>query len=65
MKKEKTPSVVNRHDIQGIVASGYDHLDCSRFVILEIKDADATRSWLGRIAGLIRNALHPGDNKTR
>ena len=42
----KTSTVVNREDIQGIVASGYDHLDYSRFVFLEIKDPDATRKWL-------------------
>jgi len=58
-----TPRVVNREDIQGIVASGYDHLDYSRFVFLEIKDPGATRKWLTSIVPLITNARHPGDNK--
>jgi len=55
--------VVNREDIQGIVASGYDHLDYSRFVFLAIKDPDATRKWLAGIVPQITNARHPGDNK--
>jgi Dyp-type peroxidase family len=58
-----TPRIVNREDIQGIVASGYDHLDYSRFVLLEIKDSDATRQWLAAIVPQITNARHPGDNK--
>lgn len=58
-----TPRVVNREDIQGIVASGYDHLDYSRFVLLEIRDPDATRQWLAGIVSRITNARHPGDNK--
>ncbi|MGO9604397.1 MAG: Dyp-type peroxidase [Candidatus Binataceae bacterium] len=63
MRREETPERVNREDIQGIVASGYDHLDYSRFVFLEIKDPDATRKWLASIVPKITNALHPGDNK--
>lgn len=58
-----TSRPVSREDIQGIVASGYDHLDYSRFVFLEVKDPDATRKWLASIVPLITNALHPGDNK--
>ena len=59
----KTRELVNREDIQGIVASGYDHLDYSRFVFLEIKDPNATRKWLASILPRITNARHPGDNK--
>lgn len=61
--KEKTQDLVNRHDIQGIVASGYDHLDWARFVFLEIKDPDATRTWLANIVSRITNARHPEGNK--
>jgi Dyp-type peroxidase family len=63
MKMEKTRRLVSREDIQGIVASGYDHLDYARFVFLEIKDADATRKWLAGIFPLIANARNPGDHK--
>jgi deferrochelatase/peroxidase EfeB len=62
---DKPPRPVNRKDIQGILASGYDHLDYSRFVFLEIKDPDATRKWLASIVPWITNALHPGDHKPR
>ena len=60
---EDTSRPVNREDIQGLVASGYDHLDYSRFVFLKIIDIDATRKWLADILPLITNAQHPGDNK--
>jgi deferrochelatase/peroxidase EfeB len=59
----KGPKPVDREDIQGIVASGYDHLDYSSFVFLEIKDIDATRKWLASIFPQITNARHPGDDK--
>jgi Dyp-type peroxidase family len=60
-----TPRVVDREDIQGIVASGYDHLDYSRFVFLKIKNVGATRKWLADIIPQITNARHPGDNKAK
>src|ERR1700688_2725692 len=64
MRKEKTPRLVNREDIQGIIASGYDHLDYSRFVFLEIKNLVATRKWLAGIVPRITNARHPGNDKS-
>jgi Dyp-type peroxidase family len=57
------PIAMDRVDIQGIVASGYDHLDYSSFVLLAIIDVDATRKWLASIVPLITNARHPGDDK--
>ena len=65
MSTTTNPTVVDREDIQGIVASGYDHLDHSRFIFLAIKDLDATRKWLAGIVPRITNARHPGDNKAR
>jgi Dyp-type peroxidase family len=64
MKKEKERKLVNRDDIQGIVASGYDHLDYSRFVFLKIKCLAETRKWLTKIVPLITNARHPGEKKS-
>jgi len=54
---------MDREDIQGIVASGYKHLDYARFVFLEIIDPVATRTWLDDIVNLVTSARHPGDNK--
>jgi deferrochelatase/peroxidase EfeB len=59
----KGPKPVDREDIQGIVASGYEHLNYSSFVFLEIKDIDETRKWLASIFPRITNARHPGDDK--
>lgn len=55
---------IDPEDIQGLVASGYDHLNCTRFLFLEIIDADLARAWLKRVMRLVTNAVHPGRNKS-
>jgi Dyp-type peroxidase family len=37
------------HDIQGLVARGYSDLATARFVLLDIDDGAAGRSWLGAL----------------
>jgi Dyp-type peroxidase family len=54
---------VNRRDIQGILASGYDHLSYARFVFLKIVDPDAARNWLSAITTLITTAQYPETHK--
>ncbi len=54
---------VNRKDIQGILASGYDHLSYVRFVFLKIVDTDKARKWLSVITPLITNAQYPETHK--
>lgn len=54
---------VNRKDIQGIIASGYDHLSYARFVFLKIADPDAARKWLSDIVALITTAQYPETHK--
>jgi len=56
-------NLVNRKDIQGIIASGYDHLSYVRFVFLKIVDADKARNWLSDIATQITNAQYPETHK--
>jgi Dyp-type peroxidase family len=63
MRREKTPRLVERDDIQGIVASGYKHLDHARFVFLKIVDSKAAKNWLSKIVDQITTAKHPGDIK--
>ena len=58
------PMRVNRKDIQGIVASGYDHLGHARFVFITIDDRIRAKKWLSRIVDQITTAKHPGDNKS-
>jgi Dyp-type peroxidase family len=60
----KNTKPVNRKDIQGIVASGYDHLDHARFVFLKIFDRKAAKHWLSNIVEQITTAEHPGDHKS-
>jgi len=56
---------VDRHDIQGIIASGYDHLNCARFILLRIEKPETAKRWLTGIARLVTCAEHPGGNKPR
>jgi Dyp-type peroxidase family len=56
---------VERKDIQGLVASGYDHLDYARFAFLEIIDCEGARNWLAKIANLVTNAEHPKGDKPK
>ncbi len=39
---------VDRDDLQGIVASGYKHLDYARFVFISVLDSVLAREWLKR-----------------
>jgi Dyp-type peroxidase family len=54
---------LDREDVQGLIASGYDHLDCVRYVFLRIADPVRARAWLGDTLPRITNAVHPGDSK--
>jgi Dyp-type peroxidase family len=54
---------VNRKDIQGIVASGYDHLSHVRYVFLKIVNAGKARIWLSEITPFITNAQYPETHK--
>jgi len=47
---------LERLDIQGIVFSGYGHLECSAYQLLRVTDAKAAREWLGWLAGSITDA---------
>jgi len=37
---------LQRNDIQGLIVSSYKHLPCAAFVMLRVKDAAASRTWL-------------------
>jgi Dyp-type peroxidase family len=54
---------VNRKDVQGIVASGYDHLDHARFLFLKIVNPVPMKKWLESIVPLITNAEYPENKK--
>lgn len=62
-RKGQSQNQVNRKDIQGIVASGYDHLDYVRYLFLKIVDPVPTRKWLDSIVSLITNAEYPESKK--
>jgi Dyp-type peroxidase family len=46
--------MLERHDIQGVVLSGYGHLDHAAFTFLKITDAEQARAWL---ASLLPNIM--------
>ena len=47
---------VERRDLQGIVDSGYNHLNHARFMFLEILDTQKAKRWLGRIVDQVSTA---------
>ena len=51
-----TPAPLDLHDIQGLVARGYGHLDAAAFLLLTIEDAAAGRGWLGEVSGAVTSA---------
>jgi Dyp-type peroxidase family len=55
---------VKQRDIQGILASGYDHLDCASFFFFRVIDRALAQAWLGRLIDRVTNAVHPGSNKS-
>ncbi len=59
------PDTVERKEIQGIVASGYDHLNHARFVLLTIVHPTRAQAWLGRLLTRVTTAVHPEDNKAK
>src|SRR5215471_5856274 len=61
--RQSYPERVDREDIQGLVASGYNHLDYASYIFLRVDDAGIARRWLGSVAEKVNNARPPGDNK--
>jgi len=48
---------IERHDIQGLLASGYGHLPCARYLLVRFPDDPAAaRRWLGRLASEVTTA---------
>jgi Dyp-type peroxidase family len=54
---------VDRKDIQGLLASGYDHLDHASFIFLQVTNSAKARCWLASVADKVITAEHPGSNK--
>lgn len=44
---------LERHDVQGLVVSGYAHMHCATFLLLRIGDPAAARHWVGELAGRV------------
>src|SRR5712692_7892415 len=55
---------VDQSDIQGMVASGYNHYDCVRYLFLEVTDSRGARSWLRSLVDRVTTAEHPGTHKS-
>jgi Dyp-type peroxidase family len=56
---------VDHADIQGLLASGYDHLDYASFIFLQVTNCAKARCWLASVADKVTNAEHPGNNRSK
>ena len=54
---------VDRKDIQGVLASGYDHLNYTRYLFLRVTDRVKARAWLAKVVDKVTTAEHPGKHK--
>jgi len=54
---------VDRKDIQGLLASGYNHLNHARFLFLRVIDRVKTRAWLAKVVDKVTTAEYPGKHK--
>jgi Dyp-type peroxidase family len=58
-------SDLNRADIQGIVASGYNHLNHVRYVLLHIEDRAGAQRWLSEILSTVSTAQLRGHGEEK
>jgi Dyp-type peroxidase family len=63
--KQVMSEKVDREDIQGLLASGYDHLNHASYFFLEVTNASRARTWLASVVDKVTTAKHPGGGKAR
>ena len=60
MKKQQQPPALKLGEIQGIILRGYKHQPYSKYIFLQVEDADRARAWLnGIIADVTTSAKWP------
>lgn len=58
------PEQVDREDIQGLLASGYDHRNYASYFFFMVTDSSKARTWLASVVDKVTTAKHPGSSKT-
>jgi Dyp-type peroxidase family len=53
--------LIERDDVQGLVASGYGHLPHATYLLLTVEQPAAARAWLGEIAREVTTATGKSD----
>jgi Dyp-type peroxidase family len=53
---------LDRADVQGILASGYEHLNHARFAVMRVRDGELARAWLRGVVGEVATAARRGDS---
>lgn len=56
---------LDRADVQGILASGYNHLNHARFTVMRVRDAARAREWLRSVVGEVTTAARRGPSDPR
>lgn len=51
---------LDRADVQGIVASGYEHLNHARFAVMRVRDGERARDWLRSVLDEVTTAARRG-----
>src|SRR5271155_5936568 len=63
-KRDSILDIAERRDIQGILASGYDHLDYVSYLFFQVIDSNRAKEWLGGVLNRVTPAVDPGSKKS-
>ena len=56
---------LDRTDVQGILASGYDHLNHARFAVMRVREGERARQWLRSVIGEVTTAARRGHSEPK
>ncbi len=54
-----------RKDIQGLIANGYEAMDCARFIFLKVNDCVGARAWLKSTVDEVATAADPKPHENK
>jgi Dyp-type peroxidase family len=63
-KRDSILDIAERRDIQGILASGYDHLDYVSYFFFQVIDSNRAKEWLRGVVDRVTPAVDPGSKKS-
>ena len=63
MAATETETELERHDVQGLVVSGYGKMSHATFALLSVTDREGARRWLAELVSEVTNAVRSADRR--